>query len=237
MMRVTLLSICTLFVATGCEINELPAHRDQIDTVRVQTRVADGVELSVADPVVVAEPGYHGPADAARAASESYIITALGQRIERNLDPAATASAFEEVFAPDVARGTSWRLAGAAQPFDARILAEVEGYGIEIDALGHAEVYFRLKTRVWFEPTGALIYETWGSHRAPLFSASYGYGGYGMVPPSTYTDDPEALAAERAYNLLVLNDLTGSELRALVLSAARDAAARMARRLTDDTWR
>ncbi len=226
-----LLAATTLLGFGACGVNELGTYRGAIEAVEVQTIIGADIELDVMDPAVVGDPELQTPADAAAAATESYIITGLAERMRRYVAPEDTARAFDEVFASDLARGNSWALVRTGETPDARVVATVDGYGVTVDSLGQAQVYFRMTVRAWFEAEGKLIYQTWESHAAPLLPQSY------ASAPAYYSDDPAALAAERAYNLLVLNDVGGRELSQLVANAARDAAAIAAREMVQDTWR
>ena len=115
--------------------------------------------------------------------------------------------------------------AGRQDFFDLRVLAEVEGYGVSVDELGRASVYFRMKTSAWFESTGALVYQTWQNHEAPLMTY------YGYYDPT----DPADVAAERAVNLIELGQVSGAELRARVADMASEAGAKLARQMVDDS--
>jgi|GEM_PF-2898850 len=212
----------------ACGVNELPAYRSQITSMTVTALVSDTAELSVADPAVVTAPEEQTPGDAANAAMESYILTSLHERVRTQLDPRAVERDFGDRFAPDVSRGTGWRLtaAGAA---DLRVVAEVDGFGLDVDELGRATVYFRMTARAWLNATDKLVYESWSSHEVPLVLDPYG-PGYG------YYDDAAAMAAERAYNLMALDDLTDYELRNIVLDAADAAAGVLARQMVEASW-
>lgn len=225
----TLLTFALLGTSiAACGVNELPTYRSQIASMTVTALVSDTAELSVSDPAVVPAPGQETPADAANAAMESYIITCVRERIAQ-LDLRAVERDFGDRFAPDVSRGTGWRLtAGGAA--DLRVVAEVSGFGMNIDELGQATVYFRMTARAWLTSTDRMVYQSWSSHEVPLVLDPYGpaYGYYG--------DDPAALAAERAYNLMALDDLSGYELRQVVLDAADAAAGVLAREMVEASW-
>lgn len=214
----------------ACGVNELPAYRSQIQSMTVAAVVTDSVELSVADSAVVSDPNAQTPADAANAAMESYIITSLSQRVRSQLDPRLIERSFGDRFAPDVSRGTGWALAGSDAVADARVVAEVDGFGLDVDELGRATVYFRMSARAWLNSSDRLIYESWSSHEVPLVLDPY------APPYVSYGDDPSEVAAERAYNLMLLDDVSGPELRAMVLDATRDAAAVLARQMVEASW-
>jgi len=224
----TALALTSTAVA-ACGVNELPAYRGQIHTVTVAALVSGDAEFSVEPAAMTDEGDGTTPGDAASAATERFILSAVEARLA-TLDPDALAATFGAVFAPDVSRGTGWALDRLGAPVDARVVAEVDGFGLDIDSLGRAEVYFRMTARAYFEADNRLIYQSWSSHRVPLVLDGYG--------PSAvlYADDPEAMAVERAYNLLLLEDLGASGLRAVVTDAARDAAAVLARELVEASW-
>ncbi|MCA9513775.1 MAG: hypothetical protein KC635_02425 [Myxococcales bacterium] len=220
-----LVPLVSMFGLMACGVNELPQYRGQIHSATVETRVADLAELDVADSPVAPVPGTETPSDLANAASEDYILSAFAQRMQRSLSPDTLASAMGETFADDLARGTAWRITGPRDAFDLRVLAEVEGYGVSVDELGRASVYFRMKTSAWFESTGALVYQTWQNHEAPLMTY------YGYYDPT----DPADVAAERAVNLIELGQVSGAELRARVADMASEAGAKLARQMVDDS--
>lgn len=223
MTRILPLALLSFASVAACGVNELPQYRGQIDDVVVSALVLADAELDVSEPAVVAAPDSpYGPSDHA---TESYVITNLAERMRTYLDPDLLARSFGDAFAPTVTRGTGWSLIASEAAADARVVAEVDGFGLSVDAMGEAEVYFRMTARAWFVPTNQLIYESWSSHRVPLT-----VGVYGPRPPYV-GDDPEAMAVARIYNLLALNDISGPELRAIVSDAAADAARTLAREL------
>lgn len=231
MTRLFLILLATTTTA-ACGVNELPQYRADIQTVRVQTIMTQDAELSIADPAYVDDPSLESPADAANRVTENYIIGGLFERVATHVQPASMALAFEDVFADDLARGTAWQIANPdTLGWDARVVAQVDGVTIEVDTLGRADIHFRMKATVIFEANGKLIYEQWSAHRVPLTFPNY------RPSVSSYGGDIDGLAADRAYNLLVLNDIGGRELSHLVESAAHDAAAVLAAEMVRDSLR
>ncbi len=216
---------CVLIASSlaACGVNEFDKYRDEIGTVMVQSQLPLKAELDIADVPIVGEPGPPSAADAAVAATESYILTRFNDTLYDAAAPDALARTFEAVFGRDVAQGTRWEVV-AGGDFDARIRGIVDGYGIRIDELGRATAYFRMKAKTWATIDGRLIYDDFSSHAVPLTGAP------GGPDPAV---DPIAFAAERAYNLQILNDLTPRELRSMVDQAAAEAAATLARELVN----
>lgn len=214
-MRTKLLALLPLLLLAACEVNQMPMYQAQISAVDIQSAMSGALEVNVDVPMAV---GVDGAALPISDPTQDLIVDRFVDRLDRRVVAAEVGATTAQTFAEVAAPPLGWVVDPYAARHDARFMIDVTSLDVDVDPYGVPTVAIAITTEGWFEASGALIYREYTTQEMTLLALEE------TVLPLD-PGNPDDVGAARAINLLTLDSMPDSELRARVYGAVELTAA------------